>query len=81
MYFVVPLRRLPSSLLTRRAFLRFKQRVDYAESGGALLLGLNGVAVVGHGRSTAQAIENGIATTARLAEQRIVERLADSLKQ
>ena len=67
------------ALLTRRAFLRFKQRVDYAESGGALLLGLNGVAVIGHGRSTAQAIENGIATTARLAEQRIVARLAETL--
>ena len=68
------------ALLTRRAFLRFKQRVDYAESGGALLLGLNGVAVVGHGRSTAQAIGNGIATTARLAEQGIVARLAETLK-
>ena len=35
------------ALLTRGAFLRFKQRVDYAESGGALLVGLNEVAVVG----------------------------------
>src|SRR5262245_15153130 len=67
------------ALLTRGAFLRFKQRVDYAEAGGALIVGLNGVAVVGHGRSTAQAIENGIATTARLAEQRIVARLAETL--
>jgi glycerol-3-phosphate acyltransferase PlsX len=67
------------ALLTRGAFLRFKQRVDYAESGGALLAGLNGVAVVGHGRSTPQAIENGIAMAARLAEQDIVARLAEAL--
>jgi glycerol-3-phosphate acyltransferase PlsX len=67
------------ALLTRRAFARFKQRVDYAESGGALLLGLNGVAVIGHGRSSAQAIENGIATAARLVEKRVVPRLAEAL--
>ena len=66
------------ALLTRRAFARFKQRVDYAESGGALLLGLNGVAVIGHGRSSAQAIENGIATAARLVEKRVVPRLAEA---
>jgi glycerol-3-phosphate acyltransferase PlsX len=67
------------ALLTRGAFLRFKQRVDYAESGGALLAGLNCVAVVGHGRSTPQAIQNGIAMAARLAEQGIVRRLSEAL--
>ena len=67
------------ALLTRGAFLRFKQRVDYAGVGGALLVGLNGVAVVGHGRSTTQAIENGIALAARLAEQQIVSRLGEAL--
>jgi glycerol-3-phosphate acyltransferase PlsX len=67
------------SLLTRRAFERFKQRVDYAERGGAPLLGLNGIAVVGHGRSTPQAIENGIALAARLSRENMVERLAKAL--
>ena len=50
-----------------------------AERGGAPLLGLAGVAIVGHGRSSAQAVENGIATAARLVEQRIVPRLAEAL--
>ncbi len=68
------------ALLTRRAFARFKQRVDYAESGGAPLLGVNGLALVGHGRSSAQAVENGIAMAARLAEQRMTERLAEALR-
>ena len=67
-------------LLTRRAFERFKQRVDYAERGGAPLLGLNGVAVIGHGRSTPQAIENGIALAARLAREGLVERLSAVLQ-
>ena len=66
-------------LLTRRAFARFKQRFDYAEVGGAPLLGLGGVAIVGHGRSSAHAVENGIATAARLVEQRIVPRLVEAL--
>jgi glycerol-3-phosphate acyltransferase PlsX len=66
-------------LLTRRAFARFRQRVDYAERGGAPLLGLDRLAVVGHGRSSPQAVESGIATAARLADSRIVERLAEAL--
>ena len=66
-------------LLTRRAFARFRQRVDYAERGGAPLLGLDRLVVVGHGRSSPQAVESGIATAARLADQRIVERLGEVL--
>jgi phosphate acyltransferase len=68
------------ALLTRRAFTRFKQRVDYAESGGAPLLGVKGVALVGHGRSSPQAIENGIALAARLSEQHVVDQLAEALR-
>jgi glycerol-3-phosphate acyltransferase PlsX len=62
-------------LLTRRAFARFKQRVDYAETGGAPVLGLDHLAMVGHGRSSAQAVENGIRTAARLVDQNIVARM------
>jgi glycerol-3-phosphate acyltransferase PlsX len=66
-------------LLTRRAFARFRQRVDYAERGGAPLLGLDRLVVVGHGRSSPQAVESGIAMAARLGEQRLVERMAEAL--
>jgi glycerol-3-phosphate acyltransferase PlsX len=68
------------ALLTRRALQRFKQRVDYAEHGGAPLLGIDGVVVIGHGRSTPQAVENGIALAARLAGQGVVPRLAAALQ-
>ena len=47
-------------LLSRRAFRRFRRRVDYSEYGGAPLLGVNGVVVVGHGRSSAKAVRNAI---------------------
>jgi glycerol-3-phosphate acyltransferase PlsX len=62
--------------LTRHAFERFRQRVDYAEYGAAPLLGLAGLALVGHGRSSARAIENGIAMAAQLAADRMVERVS-----
>ena len=41
-------------LLSRRAFRRFRRRVDYSEYGGAALLGVAGLVIVGHGRSSAQ---------------------------
>ena len=41
-------------------FRRLMQRIDYAETGGAPLLGIDGVSVIGHGRSHAKAISSGI---------------------
>jgi glycerol-3-phosphate acyltransferase PlsX len=67
--------------LARQAFRRFRRRVDYAEYGGAPLLGVAGVTIVAHGRSSPRAIENGIAMAARLARQRVIERLAEAIKQ
>jgi len=66
-------------LLTRRAFARFKQRVDYAATGGAPLLGLDHLVLVGHGRSSPQAIESGIATAARLVDERMMHGLTEAL--
>src|SRR5260370_12844655 len=44
--------------LARRAFDRFKRRVDYTEMGGAPLLGINGAAVLCHGASPVEAIKH-----------------------
>jgi phosphate acyltransferase len=46
--------------LARRAFDRFKRRVDYTEMGGAPLLGINGAAIICHGASPAKAIKNAV---------------------
>jgi glycerol-3-phosphate acyltransferase PlsX len=66
-------------VVTRRAFERFKQRVDYAEYGAAPLLGVGGLALVGHGRSSPRAVASGIATAARLANASLVSRLSEAL--
>ena len=63
------------SLLTRRALRRFRRRVDYSEYGGAPLLGLAGIAIVGHGRSSAKAVRNGVAMAYRFASSRFIERV------
>jgi glycerol-3-phosphate acyltransferase PlsX len=60
---------------------RLKQRVDYAQSGGAPLLGVAGVVVVGHGHSSPTAVENGILMASRLAGERIIDRLTKSLEE
>jgi glycerol-3-phosphate acyltransferase PlsX len=68
------------AMLETDGYARFRRRVDYAESGGAPLLGVGKVTVVAHGRSSARAIERGIVLAARLAEERVVERLAEALR-
>jgi phosphate acyltransferase len=62
-------------LLSRRAFRRFRRRVDYSEYGGAPLLGVAGLAVVGHGRSSAKAVRNAIAMADRFARSDFIDRV------
>ena len=64
------------SLIARRALRHFRRRVDYSETGGAPLLGVAGVAIVGHGRSGAKAVRNAVAMAYRFANQRVIERIA-----
>jgi len=56
------------ALLSRRAFNDFKKRLDYSEYGGAPLLGVRGVCIVGHGSSNEKAIMNGIRVAAEFAQ-------------
>jgi phosphate acyltransferase len=63
------------SLLTRRALRHFRRRLDYSEYGGAPLLGVAGVAIVGHGRSSALAVRNAVAMAHRFASDRLSERI------
>ena len=54
-----PLAYIPLALLM--PFLsRLKKKLDYSEYGGAPLLGLNGVCIIGHGRSKARAVANAV---------------------
>jgi glycerol-3-phosphate acyltransferase PlsX len=66
-------------LLSLRAFRRFRKRVDYSEYGGAPLLGVKGLCIVGHGRSSAKAIRNAIAMAHRFATQDFIRRLEQGI--
>jgi glycerol-3-phosphate acyltransferase PlsX len=67
------------SLFTRRALRHFRMRVDYSEYGGAPLLGVAGVTIVGHGRSSAKAIRNAVAMAYRFASTRFIERVGQEI--
>src|SRR5688572_11858570 len=66
-------------LLSRRAFRRFRRRVDYTEYGGAPLLGVAGLAVIGHGRSSAKAVRNAIAMAFRFGTNDFIHRVSDQI--
>lgn len=68
-------------LLSREAFINFKKRVDYAEYGGAPLLGLDGTGIVCHGRSNATAIKNAILVASELVRNRVNEHILELLRQ
>jgi glycerol-3-phosphate acyltransferase PlsX len=59
------------ALLSQQAFKAFKKRLDYSEYGGAPLLGVRGVCIVGHGSSNERAIMNGIRVAAEFAQAEV----------
>ena len=65
--------------LSRRAYARFRKKIDYSEYGGAPLLGVRGVTVIGHGSSNALAIKNAIRVAAELVRGGVNERIEQEL--
>jgi phosphate acyltransferase len=53
----------------------FRRRVDYSEYGGAPLVGVAGITIVGHGRSSAKAVQNAVGLAHRFAAAHFVERI------
>lgn len=51
---------IAGAVLMRKVFTILKKQVDYAEYGGAPLIGINGCAIIGHGKSNAKAVKNAI---------------------
>jgi glycerol-3-phosphate acyltransferase PlsX len=62
-------------LLIRDGVRRLRAGIDWREFGGAPLLGIDGVAVVAHGRSDARAIKNAIRVTKEAAENQLVRKI------
>jgi glycerol-3-phosphate acyltransferase PlsX len=63
-------------LLSGQAFRRFRKRVDYSEYGGAPLLGVDGVCIVGHGRSSPKAVSNAVTMAVRAVREHLIDRLS-----
>lgn len=78
-----PLRKL-GALLLKPAFRAVAKRLDYAEIGGAPLLGIDGAVIIAHGRSNTVAIRNAVGVATRAAEHdlrgKILERVPATLK-
>lgn len=72
------LNRLPLALL-KPAFERVKRRLDYREYGGAPLLGVDGVCIIGHGRSDRYAVRQAISVAAQAVANRLVPTLRHAL--
>ncbi len=61
--------------------LRLKRRMDYAEFGGAPLLGVNGISVVCHGRSSSKAIKNAILRAKSLTASRLIDMIQQDVEE
>ena len=66
-------------VLSRNAYKEFRKSIDYTEYGGAPLLGVRGITVIGHGSSNANAIKNGVRVAAELARARVNEKIEQEL--
>lgn len=68
------------ALMALPALKNFRRRLDYAEYGGAPLLGVNGIAIICHGSSPARAIKNAIRTAREAADSNLIGSIRDSVQ-
>jgi glycerol-3-phosphate acyltransferase PlsX len=66
-------------LMMRPAFRALKARIDYAEYGGAPLIGINGISIISHGRSSDRAIKNAIRVAFELAKSEVNKHLHEDI--
>ncbi len=69
-----------AGLLLKPAFRRLRRRLDYAEVGGAPLLGVRGTCIIAHGRSNARAMMNAIRVAARCAQANLIPSIREELQ-
>jgi glycerol-3-phosphate acyltransferase PlsX len=67
-------------LLMRPAFRSLKRKVDYAEYGGAPLVGINGISIISHGRSSGLAVRNAIRVAADLAASEVNKHIREDIE-
>jgi glycerol-3-phosphate acyltransferase PlsX len=71
---------LLGAFMLRHAFHEMKSSFDYQEYGGVPLLGVNGISIICHGRSTSRAIKNAIRVAVEIGEKELNEHIQAQLK-
>ena len=66
-------------LFMKPALKNFRKKTDYAEYGGAPLLGINGTCIISHGRSSSRAIRNAIRVAAEFSRKKVHEIIAEEI--
>ncbi|MCL6432516.1 MAG: phosphate acyltransferase PlsX [Anaerolineae bacterium] len=68
------------ALLAKQAFRAVKRVLDYSEYGGGALLGVDGVVIVGHGRSNAKAVKNAVRVAKAAVEGKVLEAIRTGIE-
>jgi glycerol-3-phosphate acyltransferase PlsX len=63
----------------KHSLKRIKKKLDYSEYGGALLLGVNGIVIIGHGSSNAKAIKNAIYLSYKFVSEKVLEKISQEI--
>jgi glycerol-3-phosphate acyltransferase PlsX len=66
--------------MMRPAFRALKRRIDYAEYGGAPLVGINGISIISHGRSSGRAIKNAVRVATELAKSEVNKHIHEDIE-
>ena len=72
---------ITGALLMRKVFRLLKKEIDYAEIGGAPLIGIEGCAIVSHGKSNSKAIENAIYQAISYVDTGVNEHILENLQE
>ncbi len=64
----------------KHSLTRIKKKLDYAEYGGALLLGVNGIVIIGHGSSNAKAIKNAVYLSYKFISQKVLQKISQEIE-
>ncbi len=63
----------------RKGFIKIKKKIDYAEIGGAPLLGINGVCIISHGKSTPKALMNAIRVATEFVNHKVNQHIQEEI--
>jgi len=66
-------------LLAGPALRRIRKEADYEEYGGAPLLGVNGVCIIGHGSSSAKAVQNAVRVACEFVHEKVNDRIVQGV--